>query len=87
MSSISPAYIPDGHDGQKNDDDKETRIDAETRDAISPAYIPADDEETSPAYHLVAKLKEFNAAPGVIGFGISSPEQVKAALATGAIIL
>ncbi|NQZ23103.1 MAG: tryptophan synthase subunit alpha [Colwellia sp.] len=41
-------------------------------------------EETSPAHHLVATLKEYNAAPGVIGFGISSPEQVKAALATGA---
>jgi len=41
-------------------------------------------DETSPAYHLVEKLKANNAAPGVIGFGISSPEQVKAALATGA---
>lgn len=41
-------------------------------------------EETSPAHHLVAALKANNAAPGVIGFGISSPEQVKAALATGA---
>jgi len=41
-------------------------------------------EETSPAHHLVATLKANNSAPGVIGFGISSPEQVKAALATGA---
>jgi len=41
-------------------------------------------EENSPAHHLVATLKANNAAPGVIGFGISSPEQVKAALATGA---
>ena len=33
---------------------------------------------------VTSKLKENNAAPCVIGFGISSPEQVKAALATGA---
>jgi tryptophan synthase alpha chain len=46
--------------------------------------INAPNDETSPAHHLVAKLKENNAAPGVIGFGISSPEQVKMALATGA---
>ena len=41
-------------------------------------------DETSPAHYLVEKLKANNAAPGIIGFGISSPEQVKAALATGA---
>jgi len=41
-------------------------------------------DETSPAHQLVATLKANNAAPGVIGFGISSPEQVRAALATGA---
>lgn len=41
-------------------------------------------EEKSPAHRLIAALKENKAAPGVIGFGISSPEQVKAALATGA---
>lgn len=44
----------------------------------------ASDEASSPAHKLVAKLQENNAAPTVIGFGISSPEQVKAALATGA---
>ncbi len=33
---------------------------------------------------LLNKLKDYNAAPCVIGFGISTPEQVKAALATGA---
>jgi len=44
----------------------------------------ASSKEKSPAHHLVAKLKENDAAPGVIGFGISSPEQVIAALATGA---
>jgi tryptophan synthase alpha chain len=38
----------------------------------------------SPAHHLIAELNKNNAAPGVIGFGISSPEQVKAALAIGA---
>jgi tryptophan synthase alpha chain len=40
--------------------------------------------EKSPAHDLVAKLKHYNAAPGVIGFGISKPAQVKEALATGA---
>ena len=33
---------------------------------------------------LLDKLKDYKAAPCVIGFGISTPEQVKAALATGA---
>jgi tryptophan synthase alpha chain len=41
-------------------------------------------ETTNPAIHLIEKLKANNASPGVIGFGISNPEQVKAALATGA---
>jgi len=41
-------------------------------------------ESVSPAQHLVETLKQYRAAPGVIGFGISTPEQVKAALATGA---
>ncbi|TWX55797.1 tryptophan synthase subunit alpha [Colwellia hornerae] len=41
-------------------------------------------EEAHPAVHLIEKLKANNASPGVIGFGISNPEQVKAALATGA---
>jgi tryptophan synthase alpha chain len=57
-----------------------------SRAGVTGVDVPSDSstEETSPAHNLVAKLKENNAAPGVIGFGISSPEQVKAALATGA---
>jgi tryptophan synthase alpha chain len=57
-----------------------------SRAGVTGVDAPSDSstEETSPAQHLVAKLKENNAAPGVIGFGISSPEQVKAALVTGA---
>lgn len=57
-----------------------------SRAGVTGVDVPSDSstEETSPAHHLVAKLEENNAAPGVIGFGISSPEQVKAALATGA---
>jgi tryptophan synthase alpha chain len=57
-----------------------------SRAGVTGVDVPIDSstEETSPAHNLVAKLKGNNAAPGVIGFGISSPEQVKAALATGA---
>ncbi|MCU6293258.1 tryptophan synthase subunit alpha, partial [Escherichia coli] len=32
----------------------------------------------------VAKLKEYNAAPPLQGFGISAPDQVKAAIDAGA---
>ncbi|MFT5297561.1 MAG: tryptophan synthase alpha chain [Colwellia sp.] len=57
-----------------------------SRAGVTGVDVPSDSstEEKSPAHHLVASLKANNAAPGVIGFGISSPEQVKAALATGA---
>ncbi|MDR0805337.1 MAG: tryptophan synthase subunit alpha [Enterobacteriaceae bacterium] len=34
--------------------------------------------------HLVTKLKKYNAAPPIQGFGISEPAQVKASLASGA---
>ena len=37
-----------------------------------------------PANALVQKLKEYHAAPTLLGFGISKPEHVKAALASGA---
>ncbi len=39
---------------------------------------------SKPLKHLVDKLKEFNAAPALQGFGISEPSQVKEALAAGA---
>ncbi|QOL27300.1 tryptophan synthase subunit alpha [Thalassotalea sp. LPB0316] len=44
----------------------------------------ADVKATSVADKLVAKLTALNSAPAVIGFGISNPEQVKQALASGA---
>jgi tryptophan synthase alpha chain len=37
-----------------------------------------------PADALVQKLKEYHAAPTLLGFGISKPEHVKAALTSGA---
>ncbi len=37
-----------------------------------------------PASQLVQQLKDVNAAPTLLGFGISKPEHVKAALAAGA---
>ncbi len=39
---------------------------------------------TTPVAELVGKLSPYNAAPAVIGFGISKPEHVKAAIAAGA---
>ncbi|MGJ8693784.1 MAG: tryptophan synthase subunit alpha [Thalassotalea sp.] len=39
---------------------------------------------TMPAENLIAKLTEYNAAPPVLGFGISEPAQVKEATASGA---
>ncbi|CNG08692.1 tryptophan synthase subunit alpha [Yersinia enterocolitica] len=37
-----------------------------------------------PLNHLIDKLREYNAAPALQGFGISEPEQVKISLAAGA---
>ncbi len=34
--------------------------------------------------HLIAKLTEYNAAPPLLGFGVSAPEQVHQAIANGA---
>ncbi|WP_286933503.1 tryptophan synthase subunit alpha [Leclercia sp. UBA5958] len=48
----------------------------------------AENKAALPLHHLVAKLAEYNAAPPLQGFGISSPDQVKAAIeakAAGAI--
>lgn len=39
---------------------------------------------TSPAESLISKLTQYHAAPPVLGFGISSPQQVADALAVGA---
>ncbi len=48
----------------------------------------AENKAALPLHHLVEKLAEYNAAPPLQGFGISSPEQVSAAIdanAAGAI--
>jgi tryptophan synthase alpha chain len=37
-----------------------------------------------PANTLINQLKEYNAAPTLLGFGISKPEHVKAAIESGA---
>jgi len=37
-----------------------------------------------PATDLIAKLKQYQAAPPILGFGISKPEQVKNAIQSGA---
>ncbi|WP_404340371.1 tryptophan synthase subunit alpha [Pseudoalteromonas mariniglutinosa] len=37
-----------------------------------------------PANDIVNKLKEYHSAPALLGFGIATPEDVKAALASGA---
>lgn len=44
----------------------------------------AENRAALPLHHLVEKLKEYNAAPPLQGFGISSPEQVKGAIDAGA---
>ena len=41
-------------------------------------------QEESPAQKLISILNEYHAAPPVLGFGISTPQQVKDALAAGA---
>lgn len=42
------------------------------------------EQESSPAQQLISTLNEYRAAPPVLGFGISAPQQVKDALAAGA---
>ena len=37
-----------------------------------------------PAGNIVNKLKEYHAAPALLGFGISTPDDVKSALNAGA---
>ncbi len=43
-----------------------------------------DTQAQMPANSIVSKLKTYNAAPALLGFGISEPEHVKAALDSGA---
>jgi tryptophan synthase alpha chain len=42
-------------------------------------------EAVSPAQHLIEKLSLYKAAPAVLGFGISTPAQIKEALKAGAL--
>ena len=44
----------------------------------------AEKRASLPLHHLIAKLREYNAAPPLQGFGISEPGQVKEAIAAGA---
>ncbi|WP_054178500.1 tryptophan synthase subunit alpha [Trabulsiella odontotermitis] len=44
----------------------------------------AENRAALPLHHLVEKLTEYHAAPPLQGFGISSPDQVSAAIAAGA---
>ncbi|HBK3299758.1 TPA: tryptophan synthase subunit alpha [Citrobacter koseri] len=44
----------------------------------------AENRAALPLHHLVEKLKEYNAAPPLQGFGISFPEQVTGAIEAGA---
>ncbi len=46
--------------------------------------IEKDTQAVSPAHNLISTLNEYRAAPPVLGFGISSPQQVKEALLAGA---
>lgn len=52
---------------------------------LSRAGVTGSENGTAlPLNHLVYKLREYNAAPALQGFGISAPAQVTAALAAGA---
>jgi len=52
---------------------------------LSRAGVTGSENGTAlPLNHLVDKLREYNAAPALQGFGISSPAQVTAALEAGA---
>lgn len=52
---------------------------------LSRAGVTGSENRASlPLQHLIEKLREFNAAPPLQGFGISEPGQVKEAIAAGA---
>lgn len=44
----------------------------------------AENSQSAPLEHLIAKLSEYHAAPPIQGFGISQPSQVKAVIDAGA---
>ncbi|ASM53829.1 MULTISPECIES: tryptophan synthase subunit alpha [Pseudoalteromonas] len=52
---------------------------------LSRAGVTGTDEKAQmPAGNIVTKLKEYHSAPALLGFGISTPDDVKAALNAGA---
>lgn len=52
---------------------------------LSRAGVTGTETEASmPVEKIVAKLKQYNAPPTLLGFGISKPEHVKSAIAAGA---
>lgn len=51
---------------------------------VDTAAEETNEATASPAQALISRLKEYNAAPPVLGFGISTPQQVKDALIAGA---
>lgn len=53
-------------------------------DAVDTIDSIEEEESSSPAETLITALNEYHAAPPVLGFGISAPQQVKEALAAGA---
>ncbi|MEY8199445.1 MAG: tryptophan synthase subunit alpha [Colwellia sp.] len=54
-------------------------------DAVEDSNSPSSTvSASSPAKTLITALNEYHAAPPVLGFGISAPQQVKEALAAGA---
>ncbi len=56
-----------------------------SRAGVTGVDVPQDKSQpSSPARKLIATLNEYRAAPPVLGFGISTPQQVKDALAAGA---
>ncbi|MGB0937679.1 MAG: tryptophan synthase subunit alpha [Colwellia sp.] len=62
-----------------------TGVDAEQLDDDSLSNAEQTQEAVSPAERLIDKLSLYKSAPPVLGFGISTPAQVKEALKAGAL--
>ena len=61
-----------------------TGVDNSINDDNSVNVTGENSQQNSPAQTLINTLNAYHAAPPVIGFGISTPQQVKEALAAGA---
>jgi len=55
-----------------------------SRAGVTGVDVEETTETSSPAQRLISTLNEYHAAPPVLGFGISTPQQVKDALTAGA---